>query len=471
MKDYMRQSDLDEIDGEPKRSILDEMDSKHAVVVNGGDTAIIRWEENSMFPGVMSPKFMTKQAFALQYANCFVKVKVKKGEGTAIESRPATKIWIESRKRATYEGMDMFPDCDEKIVNGRLNLWTGFSVVPKRGNWSRMKKHICEVLADGNQVYADYIMRWAAWKFQNPGGIPEVALCFRGGKGSGKGAFARSLRQIFGAHGLHVSNHKHVTGNFNSHLLQCALLYSDEAMWPGNKSDDGTIKRMVTEPTLWIEPKGFDSFEVKNHLGIIMTGNEDWQVQATGDERRYASFKVSEKYRGNFDYFQKLFAQMDDEGGLPAMLHDLLAMELGDWHPRSDVPQTDSLAEQQVLSLPPLESWWNDILYHGALPGDLRGTGQVLFSDLKADVAKRRQLQDVSNFKLAKFLDEYGKRGRTPGTRLSMFAFSTLYSVRRKWNRKYPKFTFEEDSEEAEWQPDENRFDGDPNAVVEAEEL
>jgi hypothetical protein len=50
------------------------------------------------------------------------------------------------------------------------------------------------------------------------------------------------------------------------------------------------------------------------------------------------------------------------------MLFDLLARDLGDWHPRR-FPKTAALLEQQRQSLSPLDSWWVELLEGGTLEG------------------------------------------------------------------------------------------------------
>ena len=56
-----------------------------------------------------------------------------------------------------------------------LNLWRGWGVEPRKGSWRLIERHIAEVLANGNQEFEDYLKKWTAWKFQNPGLPPEAA--------------------------------------------------------------------------------------------------------------------------------------------------------------------------------------------------------------------------------------------------------------------------------------------------------
>jgi hypothetical protein len=212
-----------------------------------------------------------------------------------------------------------------------------------------MRAHMCEVMAAGNEEQDNYNFRWIAWTVQNPGQQAEVALVFRGPKGTGKGTLGNALCRIFGPHGLQVADKKHLIGTFNMHMSQCAFLFADEAYWPGDKDGEGALKRLITEPTLTIEPKGLDLFTVPNNLHVMIAGNEEWITPASGDERRFAVNEVSDRRRGDTKYFIDLYAEMKN-GGLAAMLYDLLAVDLKRWHPRNDVPQTAGLQKQKALS-------------------------------------------------------------------------------------------------------------------------
>ncbi len=246
--------------------------------------------------------------------------------------------WLKHRDRRQYEGITFQPGQGQE-VDGRLNLWRGWGIEPRPGDWSLLRRHIEEVLAGGNKEAADYIIRWIAWAFQNPAERAEVALVLLGKRGTGKGTLGNALCRIFGQHGTHISSAEHLAGHFNGHLRDACLLFADEAYWPGDKGAEGSLKRLITEPDLFIEAKGRDGITVPNMLHVVMASNEDWAVPAGEEERRFAVFEVSDCRKQSEAWFQALYAEMDG-GGLAAMLHDLLAFDLGDWHPRR-IPRTE----------------------------------------------------------------------------------------------------------------------------------
>ena len=116
----------------------------------------------------------------------------------------------------------------------------------------------------------------------------------RGLKGTGKGTLGQILHRLFRHHAMHISNPAHFTGRFNGHLVDVLFLFVDEAFWAGDKAGEGTLKALVTEPTIPIEPKFVNLFQTTNRLKILMASNADWVVPATADERRYFVLDVSD---------------------------------------------------------------------------------------------------------------------------------------------------------------------------------
>ena len=283
---------------------------------------------------------------------------------------PLGQWWLSHRQRRQYRGVTFLP-AGPNVVNDCLNLWRGWGVEPNAGDWSLIQEHIEVVLAGDNKEFSDYIIRWIAWSIQNPAAQAEVALVLIGAKGAGKGTLVRCLQRIFGVHAFQVTSREEVIGKFNGHLQDCILFVADEAYWGGDKRCVGRLQGMITEPKLPIERKGFDVFEVRNFLHLVMLAEPGWVIPAGRYERRYAAISVSTAKRGDRAYFKALYRQIDN-GGAAAMFHQLAQMDLGDWHPR-EIPEalltSPALQRQQILNLPPLEQWYLTLLHDGKLPG------------------------------------------------------------------------------------------------------
>ena len=254
------------------------------------------------------------------------------------------------------------------VPAGTLNLWQDWPVDPMPGDWSLMQAHIRDVICEGDPVRYDYAVRWLAWKVQHPGGRPEVPFTIHGSKGTGKGRFAYWYGRLFGEHRVTAKHRDEVLGRFNGHLHHCAPLIAEEAFFARDPTVDGPLKVMITEPDYRVEYKFGASVSVPNKLAIMMLSNHDSVVPATADERRYFVTRVSSARIRDFAYFDALDRQMES-GGLAAMLHDLLAMDLTKFKIR-DVPNTAALKEQKRHAAKGAEAWLWDVLEEGRIPGD-----------------------------------------------------------------------------------------------------
>lgn len=417
-----------------------ELNDKHAVLSQeGGKTRVLSWERTELDGGRRVPVLQSFEDFRNRYMNIMVDAgHDKEGKPTKM---PLGKWWLAHPLRRQYlafrfvpgEGEELPGDDGEKY----LNLWRGYSVAPTPGDWSLMQAHIEDVLAAGDMTAAAYIKKWAAYSIQRPDEQAEVALVFRGKKGSGKGAFGRTMRELFGQHGLQITASQHLTGRFNAHLRDCCLLFADEAIVPGDREAESVLKGIITEPVLTIEGKGVNLVQAKNRLHIIMSSNHAWVVPATIDERRFAIFDVPDKRIGDRAYFKALFAQLDN-GGRAAMLYDLMQMDLGDWHPRENIPKNDARNKQIAASLGGFEKVMLDLLRVGEIPVEEWVTDYQPFvaTSVMHEYAQRTSgRNDVTLNAVAGLLKELGAekdRSRRP----SGWILPSLADARRRWDEK-----------------------------------
>jgi hypothetical protein len=340
--------------------------------------------------------------------------------------------------RNEYRGLAFSPG-GPSVIDGNFNLWRGFAVEPMAGDWSLMQSHILQVLANGDEAYAKYILRWIAWAVQNPHKQAEVALVLRGGQGTGKGALGRTMCSLYRQHGLHINSALHLAGRFNAHLRDVCLLFADEAVHPGDQNSLGILKGVITEPTLPIEGKGKDLVAVQNCLKVIMASNEDFVVPVARDDRRFAVFDVSEAHKQDKSYFSALLGQMEN-GGLSAMLHYLLAMQLDGWHPRNDIPKTEARNAQKGASLKGFSAVFYDFLRAGQIPYSTRLAQDLYFistSEFQQDASNRMRREDISLSQVGALLGELGfkkKRDASAGGR--GFILPPLPEARAAWDSK-----------------------------------
>jgi hypothetical protein len=325
--------------------------------------------------------------------------------------------WLKHPERRQYDRVifDPSPTATPPEV---YNLWRGWAVEPKKGDWSLLKRLVRDVLCRGDQASFDYVMRWAAFMVQQPSNPAEVALVFKGAKGVGKGTFGRQLKSLAGQHGRQVAQPEHFTGRFNEHLADTILLFVDEGLWAGDKKIEGALKNLITEPTLTFEGKNKPIIEGPNHLHVVIASNEDWVIPATPDERRFAVFEADADAKAKLpaSFFEDLNEQMRN-GGRAGMLHDLLAMDLDGWHPRKDIPQTEALAAQKVEGFrsDPLAFWWYRCLENGRI--GYMGEPDAWTEPFEADSMVKEDMVDGANAQARAM----GKRAEITKTKVARF--------------------------------------------------
>jgi Family of unknown function (DUF5906) len=382
------------------------------------------------------------ESFLLRYSNRSVSFDVPNARGGyRTQEIGLGQWWLAHRDRRQYRGVVFQPGASQE-VNECFNLWEGWGVEAKLGDWSLIRQHIEEVVAAGNVEFAEYVVRWIAWSIQNPAAQAEVALVLISGKGAGKGTLVRCLQRIFGAHAFQVTSRDEVIGKFNGHLQNCILFIADEAYWGGDKRCVGRLQGMITEPTLPIERKGFDLVQVPNYLHVLMLAEPGWVIPAGRFERRYAALAVNEDRRGDREYFNALHLQIS-EGGAEAMFYDLRRAPLGDWHPR-EIPEallrSAALQQQQSHTLPPWEQWYLMLLHDGRLPGALAKRPNTAFTRiaLLPDAKERvRRLWLETENALGEFLEEEVGCEKYRTSHANGWSFPPLAECRAKWDQKY----------------------------------
>jgi hypothetical protein len=358
------------------RTVLRDLNGRYFVLYETGQVWVGHWRRDSTFEAREVLDRIAFADFKKLYLPRRITVPVKtvtaKGPQFALVEKNLAEWWLRHPGRREYKGGVVFdpsgmapPDC--------LNLWRGFPVDPETGDFGLLKDHIRRVICSNNQEHYDYLMNWLARLVQYPEDAGQVAVVLRGGKGVGKGILGQFVGKLFAQHALHITQAVHLTGKFNAHLYDCVFLFADEAFFAGDKQHEGTLKGLITEGTLVIEPKKRNVLVVRNRLHVLMASNNDWVVPTSHDERRYFVLDVADNRAGQLAYFAAIARQMNKEGGLAAMLSELLHRDISAFEVR-DVPKTTGLRTQTTLSLPTAERWWLAVLERGFLYKSRHGT-------------------------------------------------------------------------------------------------
>jgi hypothetical protein len=298
--------------------LVQAMNEDNAVLLTGGKIRIVHRDK------VGGIHIMGTQDFNTLMYNRKVSVPLKRGK-TPTEAD----IWMaHPDRRECIRGMGFFPD-EGLWHDGYVNLWQGWGVKPEEGDWSLFDNHIKEVLCEDNEELHNFVLDWIADIIQDPMTPKGTAIVMHGEEGIGKGTFCEMVGRIVGkAHYKHVTNPRHLTGNFNKLLMDALLVFADEVIYGGDRQTRGIIKSMVTEKEMVCEPKGIDPFMCESRMRLAVASNEEWFIPAGPESRRWLVLEVSNKYANDKRYFNNLYDQMFDNGGLAAMMFDLQARKI-----------------------------------------------------------------------------------------------------------------------------------------------
>jgi hypothetical protein len=380
--------------------LIDEMNAKHFVARIGKDDVIVTIEDDAFV-------FQKEYSLHLRYANQKIQVGTKSRGENKGEPIYKTKfeIWREHPRRLTYRTVTFAPP--PLVASPEdFNLWTGFALMPLRPTpeekvepsteaWREWADRVCrpqcdlflalmcDVICSGNTDHYTYLENLCALTFQLPGIPSEIATVLKGEQGTGKGTFVRGIGEIFGRHFIHLDRTEQLSGKFNASLSGKVVVFADEAFFAGDKSSLGSLKRLITEPTLAIERKGIDIVQERNCIHLFMATNNDFAHQAGMKERRFFTLHVSGAHQQDYAYFNAIKRQLD-AGGRAALLSYFLTRAI-DHDLVRQVPRTDELRIQQEQSLEPEMRWWRDCLYHGRVGAEDQWPEYCTSGDLYSD--------------------------------------------------------------------------------------
>ena len=344
---------------------VEQFNKAHTQTLIGGKHKVMRKVPPSVHhENRESYEFISINDLKLIHGNQMIQVGEKKKDGEPILQDVVT-AWSKHPACVCYTGGVVFAPA-RKLPPEYYNTWRGYTVEPIAGaDTSLVYYHIDKIICDGNKELQEYLYNWIAFTFQYPDKPAGASPVLCGEKGVGKGIFGHYLGSFWGDHGIHMSQSRHLVGNFNSHLADVCFVFADEAFFSGDKKTEGVLKALITEPTVVIERKGLDAVEHPNCLKIVMATNNEHAVPASKDERRYCVLNVSNARRGDAQYFKDLTKVCNDNAVKSAFLYDMLNRDISGFSP-SAIPESDGLKEQRLHSLGSVGKWLVDSFSAGS---------------------------------------------------------------------------------------------------------
>jgi hypothetical protein len=441
--------------------VLEEMNKLHAVVSFKGKFRVMTKLPCPEYPLQYVPEFSSKFDFTNLNVYPKVSVEVKTDIGTRIIMKDRGVFFLDHPKHNHFHGIDFKPGAPAIITrtdkSGRTtryaNMFSGFSVEPKKGNCELYLQHVHDNISGGEQLVYDYNLNWMASGVQHPENPGRAAVSMRGDPGVGKGIYATEYGYLFGRHFLHLTNSEQITGRFNAISAESLIIFADEAMFFGDRKAAQILKTLVSEKSKILEKKGVDSIQIPNYSRLIFSTNDEHPLRIEHNDRRYESLYVGNEHAKDKPYFTAVLNQMNKDGRA-ALLHLLLKRNISKFN-SEDIPDNEESRKQKLASAPAGDRIIIGFAQDGCLPGGLddqggfhqirpwiaraRGPG-YLFEEMKRRGG--REMTYVDEIGLTDILKEWGFK-RHPLGEQTGWAAPDLCQLREALSKKYPNIEWD----------------------------
>ena len=271
------------------------------------------------------------------------------------------KMWLASPDRRMVERVvfdpagQVGPEC--------LNLFRGFAVEPQAGDvkpWLELLHHLCSASAstpEGVVRVMAWVLRWLALPLQRPGAKMATAMVVHGPEGSGKNLLFEVYASLYGEHAAVVGQDQ-LESQFNDWQSAKQFVIGDEVVSKQElRHFKGKLKALVTSSKVHINTKMLPLRAESNHCNFVFLSNELQPLALDDGDRRYLVLYTPPPREREF-YGQA--AQWAANGGAAALMHHLLALDLGDFNEHTPPPGTTAKAELVELGLSSPERFWRE---------------------------------------------------------------------------------------------------------------
>ena len=139
--------------------------------------------------------------------------------------------------------------------------------------------------------------------------VKSICPTFIAKQGAGKGSLIKLYKLMLGKEKILETRkpQRDVWGNFNGRMEHCFLVFFDEIGKEATAEAEGEIKGLITEPTLTINNKGINQFDINSYHRFHFTTNKLDPIKTTQDDRRNLIIRSSDELIGNKEYFANMY--------------------------------------------------------------------------------------------------------------------------------------------------------------------
>jgi hypothetical protein len=274
---------------------------------------------------------------------------------TMEQPKEFVKRWLEDPEKRHYHSREFCPPPLE-IEDGVYNLFRGFAAAELPTNegpvdLERYFNHV-RLICGNSDVNASYLHKLLALKFQQPGLKWRVMPIVISAQGVGKDILFDFWWSLFGKELCIKDNGIHKFADSNSHVLEGKLLVCLQEMgYKDIKDYEEDLKAMITNETLIVKKKYFNSFAIRNSFDMIGFTNQVGAVNVPPDDRRFFILEADSTYAQDKNYIMPLLAFFHSTVNQRAVYDYYMNLDISGFDPSADRPITEAHKEMVANSL------------------------------------------------------------------------------------------------------------------------
>jgi hypothetical protein len=279
-----------------------------------------------------------------------------------IQSKCFVLDWLKDGENRMKYDMAVYPS-DIRCPDSVFNLWRPFAMervesCQKDENAISMIRGHIKILCGNDQMVADYLELWIAQMILFPS-VKSICPTLISKEGAGKGTLMRLFERMLGGEKVLQTTKpsQNVWGNFNGQMKNAFLVNLDELSKREGEGADGYIKGLITEPKMTINEKGIIPYEISSYHRFLITTNNEDPVKTSKDDRRKIIIRASDELIGNKDYFDKMYAMLEDENAVKSIYEYFKALPSADKFSSVPMPETQYHKDIKEAQTSPIEMW------------------------------------------------------------------------------------------------------------------
>jgi len=374
-------------------------------------------------------------------------------------------VWYTSPKRREYDYITMDPRGyrEHGKAGTAYNLYKGAGIeldecegveIPENFEQHAFFTHIRERWCLGNLELYEAVLNRFAHLIQKPWIKMQSTLVLRGTERCGKGMILQIVADILGQdYMFSPGSPESVFGNFNEGMSNCLMLFLDELVWGGDKTKAGTLKKLITEPHIYVNKKHMPLEKVDNLCNIFISSNEQYVIPAGSTDQRFQVLDVSPELSVIPRSQSTKICRAVHEIDMRALAKFFYMRDVSKWDHRRII-NTAGLRYQKVQGMSPLNKWWLDVLNAGGIEigGRIVELGQPMDKDAAYGAFKNtgggryvssalfwKQIKTMTKIENVRVRVGLGKRKRR-------VLLSAVGEARQMWCDKYADDGWEFDS-------------------------